>query len=105
MAGGLGGGLDRAGRRKDTDARAREKQAVTRTRRTTANAMIIPRNQPKLAVQAVFYRGQSILTPRGPSAMSRAKWMSSPVATPASTARCRRLAATATTTTRTVERE
>ena len=46
------------------------------------NAMIIPRNQREVAVHAVFWSGQSILTPGGPSAMSRAKWISSPVAAP-----------------------
>jgi hypothetical protein len=37
----------------------------------TVNVTVIARNHPKLAVQAVFERGQSILTPGGPSAMSR----------------------------------
>ena len=78
---------------------------VTRVSRTTVNTMIMAQNHRALAVQAVSESGQSIRTPGGPSAMSRAKWISSPAAAPASTARCRRLAAAATTTTATVARE
>ena len=85
--------------------RVRGMPTVVRTRRTTMNAMIMARNQREVAVHAVFWSGQSILTPGGPSAMSRAKWISSPVAAPASTARCRRLRAAATTITSTVVRE
>ena len=78
---------------------------VARTSRTTVNTMIMAQNHRALAVQAVFESGQSILTPGGPSAISRAKWISRPTAAPASTARCRRLAAAVTTTTATVARE
>lgn len=38
----------------------------------TVKAMIIPGNHQKLAVHAMFWSGQSILTPAGPSAMSLA---------------------------------
>ena len=63
--------------------RVRGMPTVARTSRTTVNAMIIPRNQRDVAIHAVFWSGQSILTPGGPSAMSRAKSISSPVAAPA----------------------
>ena len=79
--------------------------ALASTSWAAVNAMIIPRNHRKPAVHAVSCSGQSILTPGGASAMSRAKWIKSPVTTPASTARCRRLTAAAPATTSTVNRE
>ena len=56
---------------------------VMKISRTAVNVMIMARNHQKPAVHAVSRIGQSIRTPGGPSAMSRAKWISSPATHPA----------------------
>ena len=80
------------------------KPALTSTSRAVVNTTIIPRNHRRPTIQEVSCSGQKIRTPGRPP-MSRAKWSTSPVATPASTARRLRLTAAAAANTATVDRE